>query len=305
MLRDGIREMAVKKVSQIPMSESKPDLSRLSFDALNDLLEQSSVLQGHQVEAFTEALRESPLYNSEIRLQLVHSRAILQRMTETYDFEEALILSHVQESVPSFFHSLTLRQLFARGLVAAAAKQPTPPVLRRALNRLVVVPSFTSCPVLQQCAGELFLEAVSCAETASEATKLVEQMKQLPGMAFSSELREMAERAADIASRTGRDPIVKVDLNQKIFRPLGLVGRLFGMRDFRMKVELHGLTQYEQAVLRVPAFNEKAARKAANRFVAEFLRTQEGREQRSARITDVFPPGSAWESGLHPVLKLS
>lgn len=302
-MRDGIAGQYRKRVHE--MSESKPDLSRLSYDALNELLDSSSVLEGHQVEAFTEALRESPLYNSEIRLQITHSRAILRRMTTSHDFQEALLLSHVQESVPSFFLSLTLRQLFARGLVAAAAKQPTPPVLRRALNRLFVVPSFTSCPVLQNCAGELFLEAVSCAETRHEADLLVEQMRQLPGMKFCSELQEMVERAEGIAARTGRDPVVKVDLNQRIVRPLGFFGRLFGMRDFRMKVELHGLTQYEQAVLRVPAFNEKAARKAANKFVTEFLRTQEGRDQRSARITDVFPPGSAWESGLHPVLKLS
>lgn len=287
------------------MSESKSHLTGLSYDALNELLDKSSILEGYQAEAFAEALRGVALYSGEIRLQITHSKAVLRRMTQSHDFQEALLLSHVQESVPSFFLSLTLRQLFARGLVSAASKQPTPPVLRRALSRIFVLPSFASCPVLQQCAGELFLEAVSCSEEQSEADQLVLQMKQLPGMAFSHELREMAARAEDVAARAGRDPIIKVDLNQRILRPFALLGRLLGMKDFRMKVELRGLTKYDQAVLRVPAFSEKAARRAAQKFVSDFLKSEEGKTDRSARILNVFPPGSAWESGLHPVLKLN
>lgn len=287
------------------MPESKKQLSKLSYERLNELLEQSSILEGYQAEALAEALREVSLYNGEIRLQITHSRAILRRMEKTHDFQEALILSHVQESVPSFFLSLTLRQLFARGLVATATKEPTPPVLRRALSRLFVLPSFSSCPVLQVCAGELYLEAVSCTDSREEADELVLNMKQLPGMAFSHELQDMAERASDLAVRAGRDPIIKVDLNQRVLRPLGALGRLLGMRNFRMKVELRGLTRYEQAVIKVPAFSEKSARKAVKKFIAGFLKSEEGRSERSARILDVFPPGSAWESGLHPVLKLN
>ena len=97
---------------------------------------------------------------------------------------------------------------------------------------------------------------------------------------------------------------MKVDLNQKLPGPVKAVGKLLGMGDFRMKVELRGLEYYDQVVVRVPAFTEKAARKAASRFILDFLKEQSGDEDKSAKILDIYPPGSAWESGRHPILKL-
>jgi hypothetical protein len=76
------------------------------------------------------------------------------------------------------------------------------------------------------------------------------------------------------------------------------------MGDFRLKVELRGLEYYDQAVVRVPAMTEKAARKSAQKFIRDFLREQSGDEDKSAKIVDIYPPGSSWESGRHPVLKL-
>jgi hypothetical protein len=115
----------------------------------------------------------------------------------------------------------------------------------------------------------------------------------------------MAERGGRIVKREGRDPIVKIDLNQLMIAPINRVKRLFGMGDFRMRVEFDGLERYEQAVVRVPAFTEKAARRAAGKFIADFLKNETGQDSRSAKILDVFPPGSAWESGRHPILNLS
>lgn len=287
------------------MSVPKKSLCRLSYAELDELLERSSILEGAQAEAFAEALRDVALYGSEPRLQITHSKALLSRMQTTSDFEETLILSHVQESLPSFYLSLALRHIFARGLVIAASKNPTHAVLRRALARLFKLPGFNSCPVLQHCAAELFLTAIGISQNPAEAEELLRQLKQLPGMAYCSELQGMAEKGARIVKRGGSDPIVKIDLNQLMMKPLNKVKRLFGMGDFRMRVEFNGLERYEQAVVRVPAFTEKAARRAAGKFIADFLKNETGQDSRSAKILDVFPPGSAWESGRHPILNLS
>lgn len=286
------------------MKTAHQNLITLTYQELQELLESSTILVGHQAEAFGKALKEVPLYLNEPRLQMAHSKALLHRMTLTPDFEETLVLSHVQESVPSFHLSLTLRQYFARGLVVAAAKNPTTSVISRALARIYKLPSFISCPVLQRCAGELLLEGVAASEDAETAHEFLKQYNQLPGINYSNELQKLRECAAKQAKRVGRDPIVKIDLNQKFPGAVRAVGKLLGMGDFRMKVELRGLEYYDQAVVRVPAFTERAARKAAENFIADFLRDQTGEEQRSAKIVDIYPPGSAWESGRHPVLNL-
>ena len=287
------------------MSVPKKSLCRLTYAELDELLDRSSILEGAQAEAFAEALREVALYGSEPRLQITHSKALLSRMQTSPDFEETLILSHIQESLPSFYLSLALRHIFARGLVVAASKKPTHPVLRRALARLFKLPGFNSCPVLQHCAAELFLKAIAISQNPAEAEELLRQMRQLPGMAYCSELQAMAERGGLAVKRGGSDPIVKIDLNQLMMKPLNKVKRLFGMGDFRMRVEFNGLERYEQAVVRVPAFTEKAARRAAGKFIQNFLKNETGQDSRSAKILDVFPPGSAWESGRHPILNLS
>lgn len=287
------------------MPVPKKSLCRLTYAELDELLDRSSILEGAQAEAFAEALREVALYGSEPRLQITHSKALLSRMQASPDFEETLILSHVQESLPSFYLSLALRHIFARGLVVAASKNPTHPVLRRALARLFKLPGFNSCPVLQHCAAELFLKAIAISQNPAEAEELLRQMRQLPGMVYCSELQAMAEKGGRVVKRGGSDPIVKIDLNQLMMKPLNKVKRLFGMGDFRMRVEFNGLERYEQAVVRVPAFTEKAARRAAGKFIQDFLKNETGQDSRSAKILDVFPPGSAWESGRHPILNLS
>jgi len=287
------------------MSEPNQNLLRLSYNELMELLDKSSVLEGYQAEAFARALRDVPLYENEPQLQLIHSKAVLSRMQETFDFEEALVLSHVQETVPSFYLSLTLRQTFARGLVVSAQKNPTRNVLDRALDRVAKLPSFNSCPILQRCAGELLLEGVASSTSPEEATHFLSQFQKLPGMNFCRELQKIQECAKREAKRAGRDPIVKIDLNQRLAAPVKVVAKLFGMGDFRMRVEVRGLEYYDQVVVRVPAFTERAARKAANKFILDFLRKQSGDdEKKSAKILDVFPPGSPWESGRHPVLNL-
>lgn len=286
------------------MSQAHKNLTRLSYNELYELLDRSPILEGLQAEAFAAALRDVPLYQNEARLQTVHSKAVLSRMEVTPDFEEALILSHIQESVPCFYLSLTLRQVFARGLVVAATKNCTPSVLKRAIARVYELPSFSSCPVLQRCAAELFLEAIASSENPEAAQEYLQQFKKLPGVAYSPELQDLLEVAKRQAKRAGRDPIVKIDLNQKMARPVKVMGKLFGMGDFRMKVELRGLEYYDEAVVRVPAFNEKSARKVAQEYIRDFLKEQSGSQDKSAKILDVYPPGSPWESGRHPVLKL-
>lgn len=287
------------------MSVPKKSLCRLTYAELDELLDRSSILEGAQAEAFAEALRDVALYGSEPRLQITHAKAIVRRMETTRDFEETLILSHVQESMPSFYVSLTLRHVFARGLVVAASKNSSNSVLRRALARLFKLPGFNNCPVLQRCAAELLLSALQNSQNPGECEELFRQLKQLPGMAYSADLQEMAETGRKIVQRGGQDPIVKIDLGQKVLAPVTAVKRLFGMGDFRMRVQFQGLERYEQAVVKVPAFTEKAARKVASKFITDFLRNQSGQDSRSAKIMDVFPPGSAWESGRHPILKLT
>ena len=287
------------------MSAPKKSLCRLTYGELDELLERSSILEGAQAEAFADALREVALYGSEPRLQITHSKALLRRLEASTDFQEALILSHIQESLPSFYLSLALRHIFGRGLVVAATKNLNNSVIRRALARLFKLPGFNSCPVLQNCAAELFLEALKLTQNPAEGEELLRQLRQLPGMAYCSDLQAMCEKGKKIIKRGGADPIVKIDLNQLMVRPLNRIKRLFGMGDFRMRVQFNGLERYEQAVVRVPAFSEKAARRAAGKFIADFLKNETGQDSRSAKILDVFPPGSAWESGRHPILNLS
>jgi len=148
------------------------------------------------------------------------------------------------------------------------------------------------------------LEGVASAEDAETAHEFLSHFPKLPGMNYSQELRDMQALALQQAKRVGRDPIVKIDLNQKLAAPVKAMGKLFGMGDFRMRVELRGLEYYDQAVIRVPAFTEKSARKAVSRFISDFLVKQTGNSEKSAKILDIFPPGSTWESGRHPVLKL-
>lgn len=285
-------------------SSSLTSLIRLPYQELQDLLEKSSVLEGDQAESFARALLEVPLYQNEPRLQMVHSKAVLHRMGLTSKFEEALVLSHIQENVPSFYLSLTLRQYFARGLVVASGKNPTPSILRRALDRVYKLPSFGSCPVLQRSAGEILLEGVASADDHDAAHEFLKHFKKLPGLSYSKELQDLYACALKQAKRAGRDPVVKIDLGQKIAKPVKAVGKLLGMGDFRMKVELRGLEYYDEAVVKVPAFNEAAAKKRAEKFIVRFLKEQTGDESKSAKIIDVYPPGSVWESGRHPVLNL-
>lgn len=286
------------------MSSSNTQLTRLSYNELHDLLDKSAVLEGSQAEAFSRALSEVPLYQNEPRLQMIHTKALLARMSVSSEFQETLILSHIQESVPSFYLSLTLRQYFARGLVIAAGKNPTTSVVRRAIERVYKLPSFGSCPVLQRCAGELLLEGVASAEEPETAHEFIKQFKKLPGLSYSKDLQSLEACAVKQARRAGRDPIVKIDLNQKMARPFKAMGKLFGMGDFRLKVQLRGLEYYDEAVVKVPAFNEAAAKRQAEKFIIDFLKNQTGGDDKSAKILDIYPPGSAWESGRHPVLNL-
>lgn len=287
------------------MSDKDNKLSKLSFNQLQTLLNRSPVLEGPEAEAFAAALREVPLYQNEARLQLLHSRAILSRMRVTASFEEALILSHIQESVPSFYLSLTLRQVFARGLVVTAMLNPTRSVLRKALARLYELPSFHNCPTLQRSAADILLEGILLSEATEDAAEFLNQFNKLPGVSTTPELQKIHDQARRHAKRAGRDPIVKVDFNQKLARPVKMVGKLFGMGDFRMRVQLRGLEYYDEARIRIPAFNEKAARKIAQQFIKDFLKDQEGPDEaKSAKIVEMYPPGAVWESGRHPVLKL-
>ncbi len=279
-------------------------LEKLSYSELSELLDRSSILEGYQAEAFSQALREVALYASEPRLQVTHSQALLRRMETCRDFQEALVLSHLQESMPSFYLSLTLRHLFARGLVVTVHKNPNTDVHRRAIARMQELPGFTSCPILQRCTAELYMDLIADSTKAEQAQEFLRQLKRLPGVSYSQELRELVERAEVISRRAGQDPVVKIDLRQRMVTPVLALKKLFGMGEFRLRVELRGLEAYDEAVVKVPAFTEEEARRVANRFIINFLKEQAGRPDRSAKIKEVFPPGSVWESGAHPVLKL-
>lgn len=287
------------------MSPSKHNLEKLSYSELQELLERSSILEGPQAEAFAQSLTDVALYSTEPRLQIIHTKAILRRMEATNNFDECLSLSHLQECLPSFYLSLALRHVFARGLVVAASKSPHSPVLRRALARLFNLPGFNSCPILQCCAAELLLIALEQATSPGAKEELARQMQQLPGVNYSSDLQALCTKATRALKRGSLDPIIKIDLNQLTLSPINRLKRLFGMGDFRMRVELRGLDNYEQAVVKVPAFSEESARRTATQFISKFLKSQIGSSSRSAKILDIFPPGSTWESGRHPILTIS
>lgn len=286
------------------MARPNKNLSLLSFSELKMLIEHSSVLEGKRAEAFFEALQKVAIYYSEIALQQAHSKALLVRMNRSRDYEEVRALSHLQESVPHFSRSIALQELFAQGLVLMAQKNPEVVVHREPLTRLFRLSGFGGSLVIQECAGELYLESIINSQNMGEGQELARQLSRLPGLDRSPKLKSLVERGQKLAHQSGREPVVKIDLNQKLMAPVRALGRMLGMADYRMRVALDGSPRYKQVVVKVPAFSEKDARKRVESFLDDFLSTDSDGFECRGEILDIFPPGSLWESGRHPVLKL-
>lgn len=285
------------------MAKRNKNLRLLSFSALKKLIDRSSILEGKQAEAFFADLQKVAVYYSELALQLSHSNALLTRMKNSRDREEILTLSRLQQLIPHFTRAVALQELFAQGLVVAVRKDPGVEVHRGFLTRLFQLPGFSESLVIQECAGELYLESIANCKSLGEGQELARQMSRLPGLSQSPKLRKLASRGKVLAMQAGREPVVKIDLNQKLMSPVRALGRLLGMGDYRMRVALEGSPKYKQVVVRVPAFSEKAALRAVDNFLEDFLADESGMDC-EREILDIFPPGSMWESGRYPVLRL-
>ncbi len=300
---EGNSKLTTQKASKNLARPSK-NLSLLSFSDLKMLIEHSAILEGKKAEAFFEALQKVALYYSELALQQAHSNALLTRMKRSRDFEEVRDLNHLQESVPHFSRSIVLQELYAQGLVLVARKNPDVEVHRDSLTRLFRLSGFGGSLVIQECAGELYLESIINCRSLGEGQELARQLSRLPGLERSPKLQALVEQGQKLARQSGRQPVVKIDLNQTLMAPVRAVGRMLGMADYRMRVALDGSPRYKQVVVRVPAFSEKGARKRVENFLDDFLRDDSDGFECRSEILDIFPPGSLWESGRHPVLKL-
>lgn len=293
-----------QKASSRKLAKSNKNLSLLSFTALKKLIERSSILEGEQARAFSAELQKVAIYYSELALQLAHSKALLSRMKKSRELSEISLLSGLQTSVPHFSRAVELQVLFAEGLVVEARRDPSVKIYRRSLTELFQLSGFSESLTIQECAGELYLESIANCQSLGEGQELARQMNRLPGLSESPKLQALAQRGHKLALQAGREPVVKIDLNQRLMTPIRALGKLLGMGDYRMRVALDGSPKYKQVVVRVPAFSEKAALRTVENFLEDFLSDEAVGTECHSEILDIFPPGSLWESGRHPILQL-
>lgn len=280
------------------------NLSRLSESNLDKLIRHSSVLEGDKALAFFLDLQRAPLYQSQTKLQITHATVLLSRMRRSLDSAEVNALSEFQEALPNLRQSQILQEIYSQGLVIQARKDPAVQIHGEALNKLHRLPAFALSQCIQLSAGELFLESIANCNSAAGGLELMRSLRNLPLMKTDPQLKRMFLKAEQLVDADGREPVVKIDLNQKLAGPLRALRKVFGLGDYRMRVGLSGSPRYKQVVLRVPALNEKSARRTAESFMDEFMGEEVLCEESSSQILDVFPPGSLWESGRHPVLQL-
>lgn len=280
------------------------NLSRLSLSSLLKLIKQSSTLEGDRALALYLDLQRVPLYCSETSLQQAHAEVLIAQMKVCRDYPLLTQLSQLLERLPRLNKDVTLQELYSESLVILARRDPEVNIHGDYLNKIHALPAFRHSPKVQRATGELFLESIANCNSSAGGHELLRQMRRIPIAETDPRLRQMIARAAQLAGEGGRTPVVKVDLNEKLARPLRALKSAIGMGDYRMRVSLGGSPRYKQVVVRVPALSEKAARRAVSNFILDFMAKEKPLSEDGCEILDVFPPGSTWESGRHPVLHL-
>lgn len=280
------------------------NLSRLSLSSLAKLIKHSSTLEGDKALALSLDLQRVPLYRSETTLQQAHADILLTQMRASRDYPTLTQLCGLLETLPRLSQDLTLQEVYAQGLVLLARRDPEINIHGDLLNKVHALPAFRQSPKIQRSTAELFLESIANCNSSAGGHELLRQMRRLPYAETDPQLRQMAAQAAQLASESGRTSVVKVDLNERLARPLRALKSAIGLGDYRLRVALGGSARYKTVVVRVPALSEKAARRAVGTFIQDFMAKEKRLGEEPSEILDVFPPGSPWESGRHPILHL-
>ena len=260
----------------------------------------SAQLSQDQAMIFDLQLRATKAYRERPELQALYSRALLERMYESQDLDLLSECSVIQRATPSFENFLLLQEFYARGLVLIAQKDSKTEVHQDFINRLYAHTRYQESMVIQRAIGALLLESLANCKSPVLAHHLETQFLRLPDLDHDAELSQMFKLAKGLTTLNERQPVVKVDLREKTPGLLRALGKFVGLGDYRMRVWLGGNPNYKQMVFKVAARDEESARAAVQDFMDEFRANE---KVASEEILDVFPPGSPWESGRHPVLK--
>lgn len=281
------------KNSQSPDQDKSLDLVKM--------IQKSAQLDPDQALVFDLNLQRVRRYNEGTDFQVLHSRALLERMKSSHDLPTLHNLSERQEDMPHFRKSAQLQELFAQGIMLIAQKDATTQVHEDHLKVLFDLPCFDNSRPIQRAAAALLLESVANSQSPRQAKELERRFWTLPNASSDPEIQKMASLAKELTLKTDRQPVVKVDLSHKVPSILRSLSKIVGIGDYRMRVWLGGSPRCKHLVVKVAARSEQAARDAVQNFMDEFLA---GENQPAREILDIFPPGSVWESGRHPVLKL-
>jgi hypothetical protein len=272
--------------------KKKSDLEQTILD--------SAGLAPEQAVAFDLNLRSTKAYRERVDLQILHSGALLERMRGSQNLPDLWNISETQREMPSFANSLQLQENYARGLLLIVQKDSSTVVHQDSLDKLFTHTRFQDSLQIQRAITALLLESIANCQSPGQSRYLESQFLKLPNT-DDPEIRKMVNAAKELTTKTTRQPVVKVDLNQKTPSLIRALGKFVGLGDYRMRVWLGGSPNFKHVVVRVAARNEDSARAAVQKFMDDFL---EPDSVASREILDVFPPGSGWNSGRHPVLKL-
>ena len=261
----------------------------------------SSTLEPEQAFVFDLNLKRLRRYQQDTGVQIAHSHALLGRMRRYVDVQRIRSLSDLQREMPHFADSASLQELFSRGLVLLAQKDVETEIHSDSLDKLFKLPYFQQNLEIQRAAAALLLESIANCKSPGKAKDLERRFWSLPLSSKDPQIQKMADLSRGLTEKTGRQPVVKIDLNQKVPSLVRAFHKLLGMGDYRMRVWLGGSARYKHLVVKVAARSEQSATQAVQTFMDDFLASD---RETAREILEVFPPGSVWESGRYPVLKL-
>lgn len=269
--------------------------------ALIQMIQESALLDPDKGLVFDLNLQRMKCYVEDPSFQIFHSKALLKRMKLSTDLHELQNLSERQADMPHFGHSAQLQELYAQGMILLAQKDSATDIHEDALKRLFDLPHFNRSAQIQRVAAALLLESIANCKSPRKARELERKFWEIPKADTDPEIRKMAALSQELTEKTGRQSAVKIDLRHKVPGLLRALSRFVGMGDYRMRVWLGGSPRYKHMIVKVAARDEQSAKATVQEFMDDFLAQD---SEATREIVDVFPPGSMWESGPYPVLKV-
>lgn len=269
--------------------------------ALIKMIQESALLDPDKCLVFDLNLQRMKCYIEDPSFQILHSDALLTRMKLSTDLQELQNLSERQSQMPHFGQSAQLQELYAQGLILLAQKNPATDTHEDAIEKLFNLSHFRGNSPMRRAAAALLLESIANCTSPRKARDLERKFWEIPQADTDPEIRKMAALSQKLTEKNGRQSAVKVDLRHKVPGLLRALSRLVGLGDYRMRVWLGGSPRYKHVIVKVAARDEQSAKATVQEFMDGFLAQD---SEATREIVDVFPPGSIWESGPYPVLKI-